>query len=420
MKGIAYATIIIIALIGVLMVSVWSYNNLSSGSQFGGTIANVGPKDIAISRLETAKRFLSQDLSYSTQDASLDIANNGGTQTSRNFWFCSNQPVPPETKEVHFAMSNFSNVYLQTYIKGLANSQITQLGVSATEYQCNGIYDSGKETCSQKSSQGCESFQSTATDGGMITVSQPAFVTYSGDLSVDNTNNRFWWIYYRLYDDTKNSLPVRVIASTIRDECTSAETTEQKIEVAIENVCKHYEEVFKENPQYVKCSYEIKCLSVATASAPTTTVSTVFTAPTSVYQNPVTYNPIPTSYYIPTSYPVATSVAPPPTTAPPPSTVPPSYNSVACLNTPCERPPFSETLCYEKTSASGFNTNIFDSLGGKIVSAQASNSLGGVIVVFKLTDNKFNIPSSKGLQPLVWSFWASFDVTKEECRPIDK
>ncbi|MBS3055354.1 MAG: hypothetical protein J4452_02605 [Candidatus Aenigmarchaeota archaeon] len=357
MKGIAYATIVIIALIGVLMVSVWSYNNLSSGTQFAGTISNVGPKDIAITRLETAKRFLSQDLSYSTQSASLEVAANGGSQASRTFWYCNNEPVPPESNEVHFSMSNTSNVYLQTYFKGLKDSQIAQLGVTASPYQCNGIYDYGKDACNQRSSQGCESFKSTATQGGVITVTSPASVTYSGDLAVDNTNNRFWWIYYRLYDDTKNNLPVRVIFSSIRDQCTSPTSMPQKIEVAIQNVCKHYEELFKEDPQYVKCSYEIKCLDTA--------------------------------------------------------------NPVACLNTPCQKSTFADNLCYEKTSASGLKTNVFDSLGGKIVSAQTGSSLGGVLVNFKLTDNKFNIPSSKGLQPLVWSFWDSFDVTRQECRPID-
>jgi len=357
MKGIAYSTIVIIALIGVLMVSVWSYNNLSSGTGVGGTITSVGSKDIAISRLETAKRFLSQDLSYSTQDASLDVATNGGSQAPRTFWYCNNVPVPPESNEVHFAMSNTSNYYLESYIKGLKDSEIADLGVTATKYQCNGIYDAGKELCSQKSSKDCESFKSTATQGGVITVTKPASVTYSGDLAVDNTNNRFWWIYYKLYDDTKNNLPLRVIFSSVRDQCVSSNTVAEKIEVAIQNVCKHFEELFKEDPQYVKCSYEIKCLDTA--------------------------------------------------------------NPVACLNTPCQKSAFAEKLCYEKTSASGFKSDIFDSLGGKVVSAQSGNSLGGVLVNFKLTDNKFNIPSSKGLQPLVWNFWASFDVTRQECRPID-
>ena len=357
MKGIAYSTIVIIALIGILMVSVWSYNNLSSGIGFGGTIANVGPKDIAISRLETAKRFLSQDLSYSTQDASLDVAINGGSQAPRTFWYCNNEPVPPESSEVHFSMSKLSNEYMKAYIKGLKDNQIAQLGVSATEYQCNGIYDPGKDLCTQKTSKDCESFKSTATQGGVITVTQPASVTYSGDLAVDNTNNRFWSIYYKLYDDTKNSLAVRVIASSLRDQCTGPTPMADKIEVGLKNVCKHYEELFKEDPQYVKCSYEIKCIDTA--------------------------------------------------------------NPVSCLNTPCQKSAFSEQLCYEKTSASGSKTNIFDSIGGKIVSAQTGGSVGGVLVNFKLADTKFGIPSSKGLQPLVWSFWASFDVTRQECRPID-
>ena len=357
MKGIAYATIIIIALIGVLMVSVWSYNSLSSGTQFGGTIASVGTKDKAISTLETAKRFLSQDLSYSTQQASLDVAFNGGSQTSRTFWYCNNQPVPPESTEVHFAMSKFSNINLGTYISGLKDSQVAQLGVTVTNYECNGIYDAGKETCSQLSSKGCESFKSTATDGGVITVTQPASVSYSGDLAVDNTNNRFWWMYYRLYDDTKNNLPLRVIFSTVRDECRSSETVSAKIEDGIKDVCKHFEELFKEDPQYVKCTYEIKCLD--------------------------------------------------------------TVNPLQCLSTPCTKSAFADKLCYEKSSVSGLDTGIFDSIGGKIVSAQTGSSLGGVLVNFKLTDNKFNIASPKGLQPLVWSIWASFDVTRQECVPID-
>jgi hypothetical protein len=355
MKGIAYATIVIVALIGVLMLSLWSFNQLATGPGYSFAYQQRSKEDITNANLEIAKRFLSQDLVYATQQASLDIAANGGTQAT-TYWYCTD-PTPPSADEVNYAVGDLSHSFVNAYVQGLKDSKIAESQLSVTEYGCAAVTDPGKANC-MAGSTNCESFKTTATQGGTIEIKTPAQATYSGNLDAAINSNRFYWLYYKLYDDTKNNMLLRTISSSLRDQCTGPETITQKLEVAIQQACKHYEELFKEIPQYVKCEYEIKCIN--------------------------------------------------------------TENPVACLNFDCKRPEFDQTFCYKTTSAAGQNVlgNVLDTLGGKIVEAQAT-TVAGINLKIKLTDNKYNIPTSRGLKPLVWNVWAALDIGRQECRPID-
>jgi hypothetical protein len=354
MKGIAYSVIVIIALLGVLVLTAWSYNQLTSGSKYGGTISDVGKKDIAISKLETAKRFLTLDLTFASQDSSLDVAVSGGTMGGGTFWYCEGAPTPPEPEEVAYALSNKSLSMMNAYIEGLKGSDMEKEGVTVTKYGCVGIYDPGVSLCTLKDSSKCEYFQSTATQGGLIEVNyQGEHVSYSGDLSSDNNGNRFYWIYHKLYKDTKDNKPMSIIADSVRNQCRGPQTMEEKVEVGIKALCAHYEQLFD---SHVKCTYEIKCLSAS--------------------------------------------------------------NPTSCLNQDCTVKSKTPSLCYNSASALSGDFDIRELLSGGVVQAQGL-PVAGLELKITLTDNKFNIASSKGLQPLIWNIWYVMSIAQQQCRPID-
>jgi hypothetical protein len=359
-KGIAYSTIVIVALVGILLVSVWSYSQLSSGGQYSGTYTSRSNQDIAVSRLEVAKRLLTQNLIFSSQSSSVVIAANGGTQFGVTYWYCDSQPTPPEISEVNFAMSNETLNLLNAYVATIPNSELSQNGIQVTNYGCSGIYDPGQINCNQQHSSQCEGFQASGTQGGTIQITSPSPVQYNGDITADATSNRFYWIYYRLYQDTKSSGLTRTIAQGLASSCNSVSAS--RLDFALSKVCDHYENLFAEpdGTKYVKCDLQILCASTA--------------------------------------------------------------NPVSCVNTPCQRPQSTEQLCWQTASQSPVYgnavSNFVNSLGGTAVQAQ-SGAFAGIRIKISLTDTKFNIPSSQGLQPLVWNLWAEMTIQNQNCRPID-
>jgi len=355
-KGIAYSVVVIVALLGVLMLSVWSYNQLSTGSRYAGTYTERTDEDIANSKLELAKRFLSQDLVYSSQEAALEVASNGGTLQSKTFWYCQADPQPPTKQEFLYALSNMSLDFLNAYIEELKDSEIANLGISASKYDCAGMYSPEGTVCSQKDSTGCEYFRSTASGNGMIQVTDPAVASYAGDLSVSNDNNRIMWIYNRLYDDTKDSKLLRVITSTLRDECTGPQTMQTKLEVAFDKACEHLVSVLDTD---VKCSYSVLCESVG--------------------------NPIACLNF---------------------DCKRPEMTQQLCFNS-------------DQASSNQGLGDILQIIGGKTVKAQRGVQATGVVIKFSLTDTKFNIATSKEPKPLLFNVWAAFNIAPENCRPIN-
>jgi len=363
-KGIAYSTVVIIALLGILLVSIWSYSQLSLGSQYSGTYSSRTSQDIAVSRLEETKRVLTQNIIYSVQSTALDTASNGGTQYGVTYWYCDSEPTPPELSEVNFAMSNGTLNLLNAYIASFPDSELAKAGVQVTNYGCSGIYDPGQTNCMQQDSAQCQGFQASGTQGGTIQVTTPSQVQYTGSIAADATSNRFYWIYYKLYDDTKKSGLLSTIATGLRAACPNRGlSADGRLQFALSKVCDYYESLFAEpdGTKYVKCDLQILCANTA--------------------------------------------------------------NPVACVNTPCERPQVNQQLCWQTASQSSidgekFVNDFVNSLGGKAVSAQGGG-FAGIRIKIALTDTKFNIPSSQGLQPLVWNLWAQTQVQNQECRPID-
>jgi hypothetical protein len=361
-KGIAYSTVVIVALLGILLVSIWSYSQLSSGAQYSGTYTSRQSQDISISRLETAKRFLTQNLVFSVQSSSLDIAANGGTQYATTYWYCDSEPTPPETSEVNYALSTGTLNFLNSYVATIPNSELSKIGIQVSNYGCAGIYDPGQINCDQQDSSHCESFSASGMQGGNIQVTTPSPVQYSGSITADATSNRFYWIYYRLYTDTKNSGLLRTIASGLRDSCPTGQNSAGRLDFALSKVCSHYETLLAEpdGTKYVKCQMQILCADTA--------------------------------------------------------------NPVSCVNTPCQRPQAPQSLCWQTASQSPINgaqavSDFANNLGGSAVSAQGA--FASIRVKITLTDTKFNIPSSEGLQPLVWNLWAESQIDNQQCRPID-
>ena len=361
-KGIAYSTVVIVALLGILLVSIWSYSQLSLGAQYSGTYTSRQSQDISLSRLETAKRFLTQNLVFSAQSSSIEIADNGGSQFATTYWYCDSEPTPPEINEVNFALSSGTLNFLNAYVASIPNSELSKIGVQVSNYGCAGIYDPGQINCDQKDSSHCESFTTSGTQGGTIQITTPSQVQYSGSITADATSNRFYWIYYRLYTDTKNSGLLNAIASGLRDACTNAgQSAAGRLDFALSKVCDHYETLLAEpdGTKYVQCQLQVLCTDTA--------------------------------------------------------------SPVACVNTPCERSQ-PESLCWQTASQSPINgeqaiSDFVNNLGGRAVSAQGA--FAGIRIKVTLTDTKINIPSSEGLQPLVWNLWAETQIGNQECRPID-
>lgn len=358
-KGIAYSTVVIIALLGILLVSIWSYSQLSSGAQYSGTYTSRSNQDISVSRLEFAKRFLTQNLIFSAQTSSLDIAANGGTQYGATYWYCDSNPTPPELSEVNYALSQSTLSSMNAYVATVPNSDLASMGVQVSNYGCAGIYNPSQLNCAQQDSSHCQGFSATGTQGGTIQITTPSQVQYTGDISADATNNRFYWIYYKLYDDTKSSGLLRTISTGLRDSCNT--NTVSRLDFALSKVCDHYETLFAEpdGTKYVKCDLQVLCNSA---------------------------------------------------------------NPVACVNTPCQRPKQTQQLCWQTASQSPLNgekaaSDFINSLGGTAVNAQGA--FAGIRIKITLTDTKFNIPSSQGLQHLVWNLWAEASIQNQDCRPID-
>jgi len=355
-KGVAYSTVAILALLGILMVSIWSYSQLATGSRFGLTLTQREPQDIAVSNLELTKQFLTQDLKFSSQTSALSIAANGGTQAGVAYWYCDSQPTPPETNEVNYAMSvtikNFTNAYIAT----IPNSDLEKLGVQVSQYNCAGVYDNGHDLCTQQDSSQCEGFQTSGMDGGTIQITTPSQAQYTGSLAADVSPNRFYWMYYKLYDDTKASGLLRSIATGLRDSCpTQRANAEGRLQFALQKACDHYENLLAEpdGTKYVTCKIEVLCKD--------------FSSP------------------------------------------------VACVNTPCQRTALDQQLCWTSASQSAPDQSQEQ---GNTASLQAA-AFAGVRLKVTLTDTKFNIPSADGLQPLVWNLWAETQIANQECRPID-
>ncbi|NCS71594.1 MAG: hypothetical protein GW780_05560, partial [Candidatus Aenigmarchaeota archaeon] len=79
-KGVSFSVIPIIALLGVLALSIWAGYQLSIGSSYNKRYGDVFSEDPAVFKMETVKKILEDALKFSAQDKSIEIAANGGTR----------------------------------------------------------------------------------------------------------------------------------------------------------------------------------------------------------------------------------------------------------------------------------------------------------------------------------------------------
>ncbi|MEM5792920.1 MAG: hypothetical protein QXY45_00985 [Candidatus Aenigmatarchaeota archaeon] len=203
-KGVSFSIIPIIALIGVLGLAIWAGYQLSVGSNIQSQ-SGISTQDTAADNLQRLKDKLTEDLSFSASEASLDIAKNGGTGAT-TYWYCSGTPIPPEPDEVEYAMSTLTLGNLNGYISTLRepeNPIFIEMEPVIPDYTCVGIFEPSSTQCDNQNSVNCERFGVTASDGpdGKIEVRKPSYASDDDDLEAYVNDNRFYWLYYRLYNN---------------------------------------------------------------------------------------------------------------------------------------------------------------------------------------------------------------------------
>jgi len=270
-KGVVFSTIAFIGLLAVLTITVWSYQQLTTGTGYTKSLVDLGKADIALYKVEAGKRYLENDLIFSTRQASLDVAARGGTLDTTTYWYCGGGIFPPSPEEVNYALENMSLDFLNSYIKtSREKSKLLGIAADVENYKCVNFLDRGMENCSSKSSANCEDFSSKAYGKGKISVQEGATVSSPDELDAYINNLRFYWIYYILRKDTEEKNLQQLIdaetSATCREiitnnypttcRCTAPPLSFDNI---LRKVCEHYETLFD---QYVSCSYELTCTDV--------------------------------------------------------------------------------------------------------------------------------------------------------------
>ncbi len=203
-KGISFSVVPLIALVGVLGLSIWAGYQLSFGGSRRDVSVGVSTEDESIQKLEQVKNMLLGGLEFSFTQAVLEIAENGGTG-SKTFWYCTFDHTIPEPEEVEFAISQRTRNYLNAYVSTATNVEgpLFEIEAIIPEYTCVGVFNPGEDSCDRQNSQECEEFATSATAGpdSLIEISDPVYVNDGADLEAHLKDIRFYWLYYRLYND---------------------------------------------------------------------------------------------------------------------------------------------------------------------------------------------------------------------------
>lgn len=218
-KGISFSVIPMIALIGVLGLTVWAGYQLSVGSSRRGTSLGVSGEDESIQDLELVKNLLLEGLETSSAQAALDIADNGGTEGGTTYWYC-NGLVRPTPDEVESSLSHLTLDYLNAYVDELddPDGPLFEIESDVPEYQCVRVFEPNNgnpsnSNCNNINSGNCEEFatSSAAGSGALIEINEPIYVNDDAELEAYIRDMRFHWIYYRLY----NELEIEEVAERI-------------------------------------------------------------------------------------------------------------------------------------------------------------------------------------------------------------
>jgi len=256
-KGISFSIIPIIALLGVLSLSIWSAYQLSIGSKYSQTYTEISKPDTSSFKIETIKNLLKQSLIYSSTQSSLGVARSGGSPYPITYWYCNKMVNAPKIEEVNSAVSESSLEYLNSYIENSKEEgkSFEMKDVNISDYTCIGIYDPGKSSCDKSSSSDCEYFWTTGTGEDVIEVKEPSYMSEKDDIVCIIEKNRFYWIYHRIYQDTKNNPISNQIQSEILDICLE-DFDVNDIEEILTRACQRYENLLD---NHVECSWEIPC-----------------------------------------------------------------------------------------------------------------------------------------------------------------
>jgi len=254
-KGISFSIIAIIAFLGILGLSIWSGYQLSVGSRYSSTYGDISKQDAASFKMETVKKDLEQGLKFSANQAAIKVAANGGTG-STTFWSCSPNPVGlPTPEEVKSALSNealdFFNAFISNAVSG---GELFEIKADIPTYSCVGTFDNGEDVCSEDDSSGCEGFWSSGTGESEIEIHEPSYMVESDEVITYVDKNRFFWIYYKLYNDYN-------LDSFIQNYVCQGPIPKGQVKArlisALDAVCEHYKNELFDG--YVDCSYEILC-----------------------------------------------------------------------------------------------------------------------------------------------------------------
>src|SRR3989338_3928106 len=137
MKGIEILTIALIGFVVIAFVIFWSVSELGIGRQGIVLSREISDADASISSIESSKRSLKESVSLSSNMASLQIAASGGSYGNERLWWCNNNPVPPESIEVLWSLSNKTSSFFQIYAgkaESLIESNITGYGCIKISY----------------------------------------------------------------------------------------------------------------------------------------------------------------------------------------------------------------------------------------------------------------------------------------------
>ncbi|RLD97464.1 MAG: hypothetical protein DRI92_05610, partial [Aquificota bacterium] len=249
-----YSVVVIIALLGVLGTVLWSTYQISFGGLGSGLGANTieeFKREAAATKLDVAKMFLQQDLTFSTIQSALKIAANGGTE-KETYWFCGDEYIPPEPEEVIYALSSAGLNNMQSYVSNLREKGgLVDLGVNVSDYNCMGIYDPGEDVCDRKDSSECEYLWATATGDNIIEVKDPVYMADADNLVAYFGSNRFYWIYWRLYNYNYTEDIQKKIQNSIKGCVDNTKELIIKVKKILEGICDHMENDLFDS--YVDC-----------------------------------------------------------------------------------------------------------------------------------------------------------------------
>ncbi|MFH0832485.1 MAG: hypothetical protein V1900_02055 [Candidatus Aenigmatarchaeota archaeon] len=253
MKGLEFLSMAMVGFLAAAVVLGWSMTQVGMQT----STAAKTPADEAASTMDKAKKSLSDSLMLASHQSSLEVAAAGGSLSGERVWICNGASTPPEPNEVRYSMSEKTKTIANSFIDAF-NGKMD--GVTATKYSCVKVFEPGAEKCGIRSSASCESWFNSAM-GGTITVKGDEYrMLYDGDITADTISNRFWWMYYNLYNTVKSNIMQQTMTGAL--QCIPVPGPEQArnaINAAVTMLQGQFD-------SFVRCEVEYECGPGGTAN----------------------------------------------------------------------------------------------------------------------------------------------------------